>query len=90
MNNSYLDHKMAYILKVRATAVWTGSSCAQRRLVIYPVYNLCFANPVVPQSSPLQNSHPKGSSQMLVDDPVFVTSLITGGVIHTLIIYYHH
>lgn len=79
MNNSHLDHKMAYILKVKARALWTGSSCAQRRLVIYPVYALCFANPVVPQGPPLGNSHPKGSSQMLVDDPVFVTSLTIRG-----------
>lgn len=70
MNNSHLHRKMAYILKVRARALWTGSSCAQRRLVIYPAYAMCFANPVVPPSLPIGNSHPKGSSQMLVDDPV--------------------
>lgn len=68
MNNSHLAHKMAFILKVRARVLWAGSSFAQRKLVIYPVYAVGFANPVVPHSSPMGNSHPKGSSQMLVDD----------------------
>jgi hypothetical protein len=42
---------MAYILKVRARVVSIGSSLTQKRLVVYPVHALCFANPPVAQSS---------------------------------------